>query len=224
MLVLPSMDFEVLLIYVVRHTVIESCVEDHLGASNVVEHRVSQLGLQVFFIHAVEVDFVFRNNLETFVTLGIGHKPFDFQGFIQYPLLSLKFEKRDLLRSLGNQSFIINQKHLAQDGVRHVIVLIHIDVLDIGVHKVSLPIKHMQVSINLVKEAFVREVFLGASHSKGDRALRYFAELDVISEVDVLQFGVIMQCNEDLSLGDPSVRDIRVCQPINDHNPIIDPH
>ena len=103
-------------------------------------------------------------------------------------------------------------------------MLVHIDVLDVGVHKVPLSIKHMQVSIYFVKEAFVREVFLGASHSEGDRTLRYFAELDVISEVDVLQFGVIMQCNEDLSLGDPSVRDIRVCQPINDHNPIIDPH
>lgn len=166
---LSSVDGERFLVGLVSDTVSDSRTEHHLVAPHEVEHDVLQSWLEGLWIDEIEVDLVVSGNLDTLVSLDEVDETSDIKLVILLPelvdlvwvvliLLFDDFEKHDLTGRPGDESFVVNEIHLSEILIGHLLELCLLSIITTNDEGFSLSVEGVDFVVVSIVETLVWEV------------------------------------------------------------------
>ena len=126
----PTINIKALLIGLVGDAVFDFGAKHHLVAAHEIEHDVLKGRFESLGVDKVEVDQVISGDLDSLISFDEVNESSDFKLIVLFPQLDTwiilvfkDLKEEDLAGAPCNESLIVNEVHLAQINISHLLVL-----------------------------------------------------------------------------------------------------
>jgi len=167
----PPVYVKCLLIGLVGDAVLDARTEHHLVATHEVKHDILERGLKRLLVDQVKVDVIVRGNLDSNIALDVKDEASDVKHVIFSPFLVVRIilfghdlEEQDRARATSDQCLVVEQVHLAEIFVRHLLNFEVSRVVRFDCEGLSLSVEAIKYIVLRIIKTFVWEVHPIAIH------------------------------------------------------------
>jgi hypothetical protein len=167
----PPVYVKCLLIGLVGDAVLDARTEHHLVTTHEVKHDILERGLKRLLVDQVKVDVIVRGNLDSNIALDVKDEASDVKHVIFSPFLVVRIilfghdlEEQDRARATSDQCLVVEQVHLAEIFVRHLLNFEVSRVVRFDCEGLSLSVEAIKYIVLRIIKTFVWEVHPIAIH------------------------------------------------------------
>jgi hypothetical protein len=198
--VLGLEDRERFLTWLVGDTISDPGTDHHLDTFHVVAHHVLEIGHQGLLVYQVEVNLLIGTDLDPDVAANeVEEAPLVNLG-VEFPfalpclVILDDSEEADLGGGTRRQRLVVDEIHVTELHLRHLVHRILFWVVWLDDKGVTLPVEAVHLIVIVIVETLVRKVFLGEPQGHTHDFALKCAFFEIVEKVEMLTFVGVKQC------------------------------